>query len=176
MNSKKILSSVPRESILSALLNDGTLHVLTAGLIPGNAGYELIWEALQLYRLGADEAFRFYLLSDGSPAAEQREATAAHGLTDKIEFVSAEDGATVLSYFLGCDALLSFSRNGEAAALAEELHLPVICPCLTEGVSFRDGQLLVGRSPADLASAFCVLREGKFRELLTRRNSLLKDR
>ena len=173
MDSKKIMNAVPKEAILSGLVESGTLNVLIAPAPGEPAFFRTCVRALALYMNNVNRNLRGALLEDGTPEEKDRRKTdiflKGYGLREFITRLDSSEEETVLSWLLGADVILLSEKaqeKEEYLGLAETFSLPVICIGGAETFCVTDGVLHAGDTAADAAAALSVVKSRHYTALL----------
>lgn len=126
--------TAPDEDIMKRLIYDSCLKVLFVGRIAPNKGHLMMLDILNAYCINFDSNIKLYIIGkfdEGLNPYNQliRNTIEKYRLHRNVEFVGEINDATLMAYYLGCDAFLCTSdHEGFCVPVieAQKLRLPIV--------------------------------------------------
>lgn len=158
----------PNERILRELIDNHELNILFVGRIVPNKGYLHLLEVIRIYVSCYEDRVHLRVIgkfdNDLSKFNELiRKQIHTYHMKSMVEFIGETDDSTLLSYYLGSDAMLCCSEHEGffvPGIEAQSLGLPVVA--FNEGAvpeTLGDNQLLFERNVYQCAAALRFIHE-----------------
>lgn len=160
-------SVIPDEQILSTLIENNTFNIMFVGRIAPNKGHLMLLEVIRVYCSYYGSNIKLIIIGkydEGLPDYNRqiKDRINLYGLESLIELVGEINDQTLMSYYLGSDALLCCSEHeGFCVPIieAQNFKLPIIAlkECAVPETIGRN-QILLGREIEEYAAALHKIR------------------
>ncbi|MGN0639071.1 MAG: hypothetical protein ACI4J0_11925 [Huintestinicola sp.] len=166
INIEEIKKATPKESLLCELIETELMGVIIDECCTEDQ-MGMVINAVYLYKRACGENIRVFAVGDHNDTPYIRMLMKGYAVTDNIEFVRISEADSLLTRFLGSEALITSDKESDCSRLAKDFYVPRLCLSDCKDFLLSDGVLYIGSEPSSVSAGLMVIRERKYSDELS---------
>ncbi|MGN0666770.1 MAG: hypothetical protein ACI4KF_09625 [Huintestinicola sp.] len=166
INVEEIKNSSPEERILCELIETDLMGVILDECCTEDE-LGMIINAVHLYNRACGGNIRIFSVGKHNNTPYIRKLMSGYAVTDNFEFFASSDSSSLLTRFLGSEAIITSDPESSCAGLAKEFYVPMLCLSGKNDPELKDKVLHISADASTICAGLMIIRERLYTDELS---------